>query len=262
MEEVVNIPNISQTKRIIPNDLIRSSLFTISNHKMPRSYLKEETLYTFGQTTISYTGEELRQDDEDVWLQIIHLISKEQSMNTEFMPYSLIAKLGWPRRTQYRDKLKMILTRLSATNLAIRNKSIKAGISLSLVRKFVWTDSSGSPLKRWCVWIEPEIRKLFSNSLYTKIHWEQRIKLKPLAKWLHAYYSSHAEPLPIPVVILKKASGSKSKTLSHFKEQLKSSLTELVAIGFLHHDVYIDASNTLYVKRIGKRFGFLSHERL
>lgn len=261
MEEMMSIPSISQSKRIIPNDLIRSSLFTISNHKMQRSYLKEHTLYTFGETTITYTGEELRQDDEDVWLQIIHLMSKEHSMQIDFMPYSLIAKLGWPRRTQYRDKLRTILTRLSATSLAIRNKSIKTGLSVSLIRKFIWTDDKGSALKRWCVWLEPEIRKLFANALYTKIHWEQRMQLKPLAKWLHAYFSSHAEPLPVPVAVLMKASGSKSKTLSHFKEQLKSSLSELVTIGFIKHDYFIDASNKLFVKRLGKYFGFLSHER-
>ena len=257
----MNIPSISQTKRIIPNDLIRSSLFTISNHKMPRSYLKEHMLYTFGETTITYTGEELRQDDEDVWLQIIYLISKERSMHIEFMPYSLMAKLGWPRRTQYRDKLRMVLTRLSATSLAISNKSIKAGLAVSLVRKFEWTNNEGSALKRWRVWIEPEIRKLFANSLYTKIHWEQRMKLKPLAKWLHAYYSSHARPLPVPVAVLMKASGSKSKTFSHFKEQLKSSLSELAIIGFIKNDYFIDASNKLFVNRIGKHFGFLIHER-
>ena len=261
MEEILTIPTISQKKRIIPNDLIRSSLFTISNHKMPRSYLKEHMLYTFGETTITYTGEELRQDDEDVWLQIIYLISTEQSMTMEFMPYSLMAKLGWPRRTQYRDKLKMILTRLSATNLAIRNKNIKAGISVSLVRKFIWTDSEGSSLKRWKIWIEPEIRKLFSNALYTKVHWEQRQQLKPLAKWLHAYYSSHANPLPIPIPVLKKATGSKSKTLSHFKEQLKASLSELVKINFLHHNFYVDSSNVLHVSRVGKQIGFVNYER-
>lgn len=261
MNEIMNIPGISQFKRVIPNDLIRSSLFTISNHKMPRSYLKEQSLFTFGETSISYTGEELRQDDEDVWLQIIYHASKERTHSIEFMPYSMISKLDWPRRTQYRDKLKSILTRLSATNLSIRNKYLRAGISVSLVRKFVWTDDSGSSLKRWRVWIEPEIIKLFSHSLYTKIHWVQRKKLKPLAKWLHAYYSSHAVPLPVPIVILKRASGSKTKALSHFKEQLKMALNELMFIGFLKDDFYIDLSNTLHVKRITTRFGFLKHER-
>ena len=157
MEELNFFPSVGDTRRVIPNDLIRSSLFTISNHKMPRLYFKANPLYTFGETAIVYTGEELRQDDEDVWMQLIHHASKARSNHIEFMPYTMMRELEWPRRTQYRDKLKSILVRLSATNIAIRNKALHAGLSLSLIRKFTFTDESGSPMKKWKVWLEPEI---------------------------------------------------------------------------------------------------------
>ena len=61
--------------------------------------------------------------------------------------------------------------------------------------------------------------------------------------------------------MLKKASGSKSKTLSHFKAQLKQALDDLATIGFIRPDFYIDASNTVHVKRIQAKSGFLKYDR-
>ena len=37
-----SLPHIPSGKRIIPNDLIRSSLFTVVNHKLKREYIKEK----------------------------------------------------------------------------------------------------------------------------------------------------------------------------------------------------------------------------
>lgn len=249
MEGNYVLPSIAQKKRIIPNDIIRSSLFTISNHNRKRDFLKNHTIYTFGVTQITYTGEELRQDDEDVWLQLIFLASHSKSDSIEFMPYRLLSQVGWPQRTQYRDKLKLILERMSATNVDISNTQIQAGLSLSLIRKFTWYDKSiGSSLKKWKIWLEPELVKLFGINLYTKLDWEQRKRLTPLAKWLHSYYSSHAQPIPITIHTLKKACGSKTKAFKHFKASLREALQNLVKIGFLE-TYFINAANIVEVKR-------------
>lgn len=261
MEENYFLPNIAKKNRIIPNDIIRSSLFTISNHNRQRGFLKNHAIHTFGNTHINYTGEELRQDDEDVWLQLVFLASQLQSEVIDFMPYRFLSQIGWPQRTQYREKLKSTLERMSATNVDISNKSIKAGISLSLVRKFVWfNNSTNVSLKQWKVWLEPELVKLFSINQYTKVDWEQRKQLSPLSKWLHSYYSSHAEPMPITIHTLKKACGSKMKAFKHFKASLRKALQDLVKIGFLE-TYFINAANVVEVKRHKKIFGYFSNEQ-
>lgn len=248
MEEHLLLPYVVDKNRIIPNDMVRSSLFTISNHNRKREYYTNQVLYTFGQTELTYRGEELRQDDEDVWLQLLYLASSNQSSMVEFMPYSFMADLGWPKRTQYRDKLKLCLERMTATKLSIRNKSIKTGLAISLVRKFTWIDDEGNSIKRWKVCLEPEIIKLFANNNYSKLHWEQRKKLNPLAKWLHSYYNSHAEPFPISMLTLQKACGSKTKSIRHFKVMLRDALLELVQIGCLR-TFFIDARNHVTVRK-------------
>jgi len=244
------LPHIPKDKRIAPNDLIRSALFTVSNHNTPREFLKNQKIGSFRSTDIIYTGEELRQDDEDVWLQIIYSASIQKSHDVTFKPYTFLSQLGWAQRTQYCDRLKSSLNRLSATTISIYNTHFEKGIAFSLVRKFEW-HTDGEQLKNWKVWIEPEVMKLFGElgKMYSKIHWEQRKKLKPLAKWLHAFYSSHAEPEPIHLDRLMELCGSKMKSLKHFKANLKNSIIELVKIHFIDPNVFIDENSFLHVTR-------------
>lgn len=244
------IPKIPFDKRIIPNDMIRSSLFSVNNHNCVRTYLKNHKVYTYRSTDIIYTGEELRQDDEDVWMQLIYMASESDDNYLEIRPYTFLALIGVPQRTQYRDRLKLSLTRMSATAVELFNHEFKQGLSFSLVRKFEWS-IDGSSLKKWKIWLEPEVVKLFSalGKTYTKIDWQQRSKLKPLAKWLHAFYSSHSEPQPVHVKKIMELSGSKMKSLRHFKANLKQSLIELVQIGFIEPDFLIDHEYFLMVTR-------------
>jgi hypothetical protein len=246
------MPHSPKGKRIIPNDLIRSSLFTVVNHKIKREYFKEKQLYSFGKTKIYYTGEELRQDDEDVWMYILYLASRADREFVEFQPYSFMREIDWPARTQYQDKLRDSLNRMSATNLIVSNEEAGQGVTLSLVRKFSWRTEEGTKLKRWKIWLEPELVKLFQGHTYSKVIWEQRKKLNPLAKWLHSYYSSHAEPFSLKVETLHAACGSKTKQQKHFKSSLRTALTDLVAVGFLA-SFFIDAVNKVHVTRVKKQ---------
>lgn len=249
MSNIAHLPQVGDHRRVIPNDLIRSSLFTVSNHNTPRTYVKDKLLYCYGNTEISYRGEELRQDDEDVLLQLIHTVKKQEDFAVDFMPYSFLGGLDWPQRTQYKDKLKESLSRLVATEIRLTNETLKSGFSFSLVRKFAWFDDAGQALKQWKVWLEPELVHLFQDNNFTKVEWQQRRRLKPLAKWLHSFYSSHREPDPIYMTVLRKATGSKMKTMKHFKVCLRASLLELAQVGFLR-DFHIDAENRVHVSRI------------
>lgn len=255
------LPSIPMDKRIIPNELIRSALFTVTNHNIARNFIKNQKIASFRSTDIIYTGEELRQDDEDVWLQIIYLAAQKQQNQIVFRPYTFLSDIGWPQRTQYRDRLKASLTRLSATTVEIVNSQFEKGIGFSLIRKFeFYTDEVQS--NQWTVWLEHEVMKLFCElgKQYSKIQWEQRKKLKPLAKWLHAFYSSHAEPEPIHLMRLMALCGSKTKNIKHFKENLKAALLELIHVGFLTPDVFIDEHFFLIVTRTKTAYKQVIHE--
>lgn len=86
---VIQLPLWAEAMRRMPNELLRSALFSARNRKQPRAYLKSADIAVLFDGCITYLGEELRQDDETVWLQLIHL-AKERPVGSvvEFTPYS------------------------------------------------------------------------------------------------------------------------------------------------------------------------------
>ena len=79
---------------------------------------------------------------------------------------------------------------------------------------------------RHCTW-------LYSATRWTATDWERRKRLrgKPLALWLQGFYASHAEPHALSVEYLRKLSGSRTKELRKFKQNLFRALRDLEASG-------------------------------
>jgi hypothetical protein len=246
---VVQLPLWRDDKRGVPNELVRSALFTVRNRRAKRRHYEDEPIVMIGDGRITYRGIELRQDDEDVWLQILHL-ARLQPLGecVQFSAYSMLKTLGWAPTGPNYTRLRECLSRMQATALGVYSKRLQEGVSVSLIRKFEWQDANGSSLDRWQVWIEPEMKTLFGGVYYSQLEWEQRKRLGPLSKYLHGLYASHERPFPLKVETLHKGSGSDTKLLKHFKEKLIEALNQLVAIGFLA-DWKIDIADLVHVTR-------------
>ena len=85
---------------------------------------------------------------------------------------------------------------------------------------------------RYVVEINPKMMVLYGSTHWTAVDWEQRRRLrgKPLALWLHGFYASHAVPYALRVASLHKLSGSQTKRLRRFKENLTQALRDLEAV--------------------------------
>lgn len=244
---VVQLPLWSEYLRGIPGEVARSSLFNARNRRTKRRNYTGETLFAMGDIEVTYRGEELRQEDELVWLQVLHLARVQPLAEwVEFVPANFMRELGWRvlDKSAY-VRLRTILERLQATALTISSKRHKSGVSLSLLRKFQWKEEQ--PLKMWRVWLEGEMQELFPEG-YPRLMWEQRLDLPAgLASKLHSYFSAHKEPLPVKTENLQKLCGSRTARLRKFNEQLATALDRLVESGFL--ESYMFEDNILHVKR-------------
>ena len=69
----MQLPIWNDATRRIPNEIVRSALFKAKNRNTKREYLKDADIVVICDGQIKYTGEELRQNDEIVWLELIHL---------------------------------------------------------------------------------------------------------------------------------------------------------------------------------------------
>jgi len=237
--DLAQLPLWPNTLRGIPNPIARSALFNITNlRKGDRKHYRQRTVAALNGINITYTGEELRQDDEDVFLQILHLARMHQlGAEVAFTGRSMMTALMWSVNSASKERLIACLFRLTATALSITvtdRSGPQEGYVGSLIRSFSWRDElTGKAMRKWSVMLEPKIATLFDTACYSRLDWELRMQLPPTAKFLHTFYHTHAAPFPMKVETLHKLTDSDTKELRHFRADLKKALALLVAKGFL-----------------------------
>jgi hypothetical protein len=234
--EVSQLPLWPDVMRSLPNEILRSALFNARNRKNPRAMMKSEPIAIIGDGRITYRGEELRQDDETVWLQLVHLARQHVAGQlVEFTAYSFCKDIGWTIGKRSYDRLKESFRRMQATGLDVYSKRLDRGVSLSMIPFFEYEDSeTQKSLPRWRVRIAPELVDLFGNDHYTRIEWEQRLQLPDgLATWLHGYLASHRVPHPIKIDTIAYGSGMNTVEKTELRRLIKRALTNLVDCGFL-----------------------------
>lgn len=251
----VQLPMWPQELRALPNVFARSALFTVANvRKGARPNLKRHVVVALKGISITYTGEELRQDDEDVFLQILHLARmQELGSCVRFTAHSMISDLSWTRNNGSYLRLVDCLDRLNASSVAVTVEGphgSRENYTGSFIRSFRWReDSTNAPLRDWEVLLEKEIISLFNPESYSRLDWKVRLKLPPLAKWLHTFYHSHQRPFPFKVETLWGLTGSETKNMRMFRFRLRAALELLVEHGFLISASIDSRTDTVIVER-------------
>lgn len=255
MTEVVDpehLPEWSKDYRGFPNALARSALFTVAREGT-RKQFKDESIASSREISLVYTGEELRQDDEDVFLQVLHL-AKEQRLgeNITFSANSMIEALGRTSNAASYERLNSSLKRMTGMLLQLAvhlpdGSYVRYGgslISEFIVREKI--DEDDNSVQYWIVSLQKTIVKLFDPQAFSLIHWPTRKTLSPTTKWLHSYYSTHKKPFPVKVETLRRAMASESKATRTFRSSIKDSLNVLVENGFFL-SAYIDSKSDLVI---------------
>jgi len=254
----LQVPLWPDDVRGLPNAFARSALFCIGG-RSPRRQLQNALIATVRGAEVRYKGEELRQDDSDFFMQLVHLARgySAESLLTEpicLTPYSMLKAMSWPQSKVGYERLRACADRLKVNALKVkfqRNGEL-VEFSGSMIRKSVIPETSTdgrSQARPWQLWLEPEIVKLFGVYSFSQIEWAQRTELKrPLAKWLHSFLTDLGLPSqPIFIEDIRQLSGSQCKELSAFKQMLQDGLAELKKVAFVL-DWKFDGG-TVYVQR-------------
>jgi hypothetical protein len=230
-----NLPEWTPTKGASPNEIVRSAMFTARNRNRRRVYLKQAEIIVTGGGSILYLGEELRQDDELVWMRLLQL-AKGQPLGDPifFTPYSFLKAIGWRVNNWGYQHLRACLLRMKATAVQITSNRLHQTVVTSLIDYIaMWDPEKQTPLAQWEVRISKVMSLLFADGAFTLIDLEQRKALpEGIATKLHSYWSSHREPYPVKVETLQKLCASSSE-LRFFRRELKKALKALVEVGFL-----------------------------
>jgi hypothetical protein len=231
--------------RGLPNMLARCALFTAAGHKEERREFNKDTIFSVEGFTMKYSGPELRQDDQDVFLQLVHMTrSLQPGEKLNVSGYAILQALGWDTGGREYKRLREHIDRMADGKLDIVGTiggepfHFKGGLLPSML-------TIGAHARtRFSLWIDPSVIALFGEEQYTLIDWADRLELGPLAKWLHSFYFTHRKPFAYRVETLHKLCGSRTKELRSFKKALAKTLEGLKASGFLEY-VKIDGDLVL-----------------
>ena len=229
------LPLWHDAQRGAPNEILRSALFNARNTKTARVMLKDEVIASIGEGVISYRGEELRQTDQAVWLQLIHLAqNRPVEEMIEFTPYAFCKAINWSVNGQAYDRLRECIARMQATGLRVYSKRLGKGVSLSMIPLFEYEDpSSKQKLARWRVRLPIELIELFGGECYTRLEWAQRLSLpNGLGSWLHSYLATHRTPHPILLETIKSGAGLTCQN-RELRRLVEGALNDLKKCGFL-----------------------------
>ncbi len=217
--------------RHIPNDYARSSLFTVRNKNIARkSFLHEELFHYNSEIRILYTGIELRaEDDELVWLQILHYgQSVELGTPFDFSVKDLVRDVGWHKNGYYYNKARESISRLKANEvLALNSKAYGKSGAVSLIKNYISVnDSDGNPT-RYKVEIDPSLILLFAGNTFTSHKWTAYLKLSPVARRLADYVESHKYPFPLSIKRFRSMCGSSNVNLGSWRQTVARACFEI-----------------------------------
>jgi TrfA protein len=214
-----------------PNAILRSALFAgiaskkrqiLGTQTRPEKKPEGVTIAAQDGIKIKYSGVQFNQYDADVFFEALHRARREP-LDTEcrFSGAEFLKNIGRSRNNLNYEDLDESLDRLRRGSLDLEYEvnGRRYVFSGSLVASYVRETTT----KLYKVTFAKEIQALFMPATWTQIEWDERMALmgKPLAQWLHSYFSTHAKPYPVSAAYLQEKSGSPTKLLKHFKTELK-----------------------------------------
>ncbi len=239
----VQLPLWAEVCRGVPNSVLRSALFGVVR-RGPRSFQQRVQKASVEGIRIIHTGPQLDQADLDVWEQALQLArTGGLGCRIQFTASQFLKSIGRGNGKSQHEWLKGAFARLAASVVEIKDgHRAYFGAILSHGGR---DDQTG----RYVIEMNPKIIELYGLDGWSSVEFDQRMALKkrPLAQWLHGYYSSHAKPFPVKVETLHRLCGSQNTAIKAFRQDLRSALEKLEEVTLWSWE--IDAADLVHVSK-------------
>jgi TrfA protein len=219
--------------RALPNDYARSALFTVRNKKEPRAALQGAPIFhTDKNITVTYTGIELRADDDElVWQQILDY-AKHYPLGEPvvFNLHKILGDLNWSVNSRNYKRVRDCISRLKASEVKVRNSKMGTGGGVSLIANYTWDNAKNKATgTRYRVWIHPDLIFVFAGNTYTRLAWSGYRELAPIPRRLYDYIASHKHPFPLSLEKFKQLCASTASTKGKWAQMVREACQELIA---------------------------------
>ena len=232
----------------VSNVIARSALFAAIKSKDRRKMHKEIVASQDG-IEISFTGEQLNQDDHDNFMQLVKLASGRPLGQTVIVPANAILRtLGRSTGKSQHDQLRADMDRLVTGTVTIKANGLD--YIGHLVDDALQDTREPVHKRHWAYRLNPRLVTLFAPNRYTLSNWQTRQQLgqKDLARWLQLWLESHAQNFATRVEVIRERCGSMNKDLRFFRRRLREALDDLKTAGVIHNWA-IDAGDLVHIDR-------------
>lgn len=221
-----SLPFASEDSRLLPDAVLRSALFSVQKKGTRAVHWPAKEVASIDNIKIFYTGQQLDQGDLDVWETVLHLSAKVCLGEKIFTSlYEMLKIMGMTINGKNYEILEQRLNRLTACSVTIDTP--KYNYTGSILAGF----GREKETDRIFIRLDTDMAVLFQPTRFSQVDWRIRKSLKgQLAQWLHAFYSTHAKPLPMKVETLHRLCGSDVALLKNFRPQLIKALDTLAEV--------------------------------
>lgn len=228
------LPKWPDAVRGVPNAALRSALFGAIK-KGARTYVERKEIHAQEGINIVFTGARLDQNDLDVWITVLH-VARLQKLGDECRAsaYQILKMLDKTDSGSNRITLSRCLSRMKATAI-----DVKVG-GYSYEGSLIDDVYRSAENRGYVIRLNPKLISLFAADQFTQADWSVRnsLKNKPLAQWLHGYYSSHAKPHPVRLSTLLKMAGSANADAGSAKQTMIKALAALKAASEASNQIF------------------------
>jgi hypothetical protein len=232
----------------VSNVIARSALFAAIKSK-DRKKMHKEVVASQDGVEISFTGEQLNQDDHDNFMQLVKLASGRALGQTVIVPANAILRtLGRGTGKSQHDQLRADMDRLVTGTVTIRANGIE--YIGHLVDDALQDTREPVHKRHWAYRLNPRLVALFAPNRYTLNNWQTRRQLgqKDLARWLQLWLESHAQNFATGVETIRTRCGSTNGSLRSFRQQLREALEGLREAKVINNWA-IDSGDLVHIDR-------------
>lgn len=228
----------------LPNDVLRSALFGVSEKVFRR---EEKIASVEGLDVYMVRGYRPTQAHLDVWEHCLALAAKHGTgKQIRFSAYSFLTAIGRTTGKSDYEWLKEAINDLAGCLVRISNGRH------SYFGTLIQDGFRDEETNEYVIKINEALALLFMGGNWTALNGEQRkmLRKRPLAQWLHAFYSTHAKPHPYKVETIRQLCGSEVSELKKFRQMLRRALKELASV--TGWSCSIDENDCVVIKREAK----------
>jgi hypothetical protein len=225
------IDHWSDAVRATPNAFLRTAIFAVTQEHQP--FATGQIISANGHYNVHYVG--IRSDisllhsDLDIWLAALHLARRTRWNDTiEFSAWEILQVLGKDhggKTMQYVASRLDVLSKCVLLIVTTQGKVLLNGPLLKSYKKNIQKKQHAT----YEVVMGDQLKELFAYGQYTRINWSIRYALikKPIAKWLHGFYSTHTNPFPLTLQTISDYSGYKPKAENKLRQNIVKALQDI-----------------------------------